>query len=94
MISGKAEKVITALQSKGYRVWFDNGLIAGSSYNDVIAKYISDCEVFLCLQLQRYSKDYRCNDEQGNDTLFHISNRCIHLFHIKRGSLSSGGDDF
>ena len=62
-ISGKAEEVIRALQSKGYRVWFDNGLIPGSSYNDVIAKYITDCEVFLCLLSEGYYESAYCKQE-------------------------------
>ena len=62
-IKGKAEEVIRALQSKGYRVWFDNGLIPGSSYNDVIAKYITDCEVFLCLLSEGYYESAYCKQE-------------------------------
>lgn len=62
-ISGRAEAVIRALQAKGYRVWFDYGLTPGSSYNDVIAKYITECEVFLCLLSQGYYESTYCKQE-------------------------------
>lgn len=63
VIKDEAEKVIKLLQSEGYRVWFDEGLIPGSSYNDVIAKYIVRCEVFLCLLSEGYSESTYCMQE-------------------------------
>jgi hypothetical protein len=62
-ITDKAEEVIRALQTNGYRVWFDTGLTPGSSYNDVIAEHIEACEVFCCLLSEEYYQSQYCRQE-------------------------------
>ena len=62
-IREQAEIVIQSLQSAGYRVWFDFGLVAGSSYNEVIAERIIECEVFCCLLSREYYDSQYCRQE-------------------------------
>ena len=62
-IKDKAEEVIKALQTDGYRVWFDTGLTPGSSYNDVIAERIEQSEVFCCLLSEEYYQSQYCRQE-------------------------------
>ena len=62
-IRPQAEKVIRALQSAGYRVWFDQGLLVGSEYNEVIAERIAACEVFCCLLTSDYYQSQYCRQE-------------------------------
>lgn len=62
-IRKEAEQVIQTLQANGYRVWFDNGLIPGGSYNDLIARKIKGCKVFLCLLSEGYYDSSYCKQE-------------------------------
>lgn len=62
-IKDEAEVVIQALQNNGYRVWFDSGLVAGSSYNAIIADHIAECEVFCCLLSEGYYDSSYCKQE-------------------------------
>ena len=55
--------MIEALQQEGYRVWFDTGLELGDQYNDVIAKHIEECEVFMALLTEDYYQSPYCHME-------------------------------
>ncbi|MDO4808001.1 MAG: toll/interleukin-1 receptor domain-containing protein [Coriobacteriales bacterium] len=41
--------IITDLDDEGYRVWYDKGIQACSTFPDYIADHVHDCECFLML---------------------------------------------
>ncbi len=59
----QAFRVIRLLYENGYRVWYDNGLITGSQYNDVIARKIDACTGFFCLLTREYAQSENCSKE-------------------------------
>ena len=59
----QATDIIELLYENGYRVWYDNGLIPGDQYMDVIASHIKDCTVFMCLLSKDYTKSKICINE-------------------------------
>lgn len=46
---GAAMPIIRALAEEGYRVWYDDGIQAGSSFPDYIANRLHDCSCVLML---------------------------------------------
>ena len=61
--SEQALRFIRLLYERGYRVWYDNGLVAGDPYNGVISKQISKCAVFIGLLSKDYAKSSNCCKE-------------------------------
>ena len=45
--TGAVEKIIAGLKRKMCRVWYDEGLTPGESWNDDIAQHIKDCDCFI-----------------------------------------------
>ena len=74
-----AYKLIEALQSAGYRVWFDEGLELGTGYNQAIAERIEECEVFMCLLTTEYYQSDYCRME-FNFALEECKKRIIPVF--------------
>ena len=59
----EAAQIIGPLQEEGYRIWFDQGIAPGRKYNEVIARKILDCSLFMpLLSGSFYQSDY-CMDE-------------------------------
>jgi hypothetical protein len=44
-----AHRVIRELQARGFRVWYDQGLVGGDDWQDVVANKIAGCEAFVLL---------------------------------------------
>ncbi|MBR2258663.1 MAG: toll/interleukin-1 receptor domain-containing protein [Blautia sp.] len=63
IISDRAMEIIRLLSSNGYRLWYDEGLVIGEAYDDLIAEKIEKCAAFLCLLSNEYGKSSFCKWE-------------------------------
>ncbi|MCD8148328.1 MAG: toll/interleukin-1 receptor domain-containing protein [Clostridiales bacterium] len=55
--------IIKKLQSEGYRVWFDNGIVSGKKWREVIAQHIRGSGYFVAFISENYSKSEMCKNE-------------------------------
>ena len=78
-ISERAFKIIRLLSSAGYRLWYDEGLVVGKAYADLIAEKIEKCSVFLCLLTNDYGESAFCRYE-FNFALEILHKECIPLY--------------
>ena len=63
LISDRTMEIIWLLSSNGYRLWYDEGLVIGGAYDDLIADKIEKCTVFLCLLSNEYGTSSFCKWE-------------------------------
>ena len=60
---GAVMPIIEALDREGYRVWYDEGIQAGSSFPDYIANRLHDCEcVLICVSRSSIASGW-CRNE-------------------------------
>ncbi|MBE6778421.1 MAG: toll/interleukin-1 receptor domain-containing protein [Ruminococcaceae bacterium] len=55
--------LIGALQEAGYRVWFDQGIEAGTEWSNNIASHLSNCSTFLFFTSSNSVQSENCLDE-------------------------------
>lgn len=55
--------IIAAMQEKGYRIWFDQGIEAGTEWSNNIAAHLEDCSVFVVFASYNSVKSENCLDE-------------------------------
>ncbi len=55
--------VIEALQGRGYRVWFDEGIDPGTEWDENIAAHIQSCHSLLAFVSEHYIASENCKDE-------------------------------
>ena len=55
--------VIEAMEELGYRIWFDQGIEAGSEWSNNIARHLRDCEVFVSFVSEHSMASENCLDE-------------------------------
>ena len=55
--------IIARLNKSGYRVWYDNGIVAGQNFATVIADKIEKCTVFLAMLTPNYMASQICMKE-------------------------------
>lgn len=55
--------IIEALQARGYRVWFDSGIEAGSEWPENIAEHLDGCACFLAFMSEAASASHNCRRE-------------------------------
>ena len=46
--SEKVHQIIDGMCNQGYRVWWDDGILAGASWTENITGHLSRCAVFMC----------------------------------------------
>ena len=61
--SEKVIPIITALQSRGFRVWFDAGIAAGSEWPLYIATQLMNCSCFIPFLTDNYTVSDNCRQE-------------------------------
>ena len=49
-----AYPIISGLQERGMRIWFDDGLDVGDIWEDVIPDHVEQCAAMLCLVSTRF----------------------------------------
>lgn len=55
--------IIRDLQEQGYRIWFDEGIEAGTEWSNNIAAHLKDCSAFLFFASANSAKSENCLDE-------------------------------
>ena len=55
--------IVSELQQRGYRVWFDQGIEAGTEWSNNIAKHLRDCSAFLFFASHNSAASENCLDE-------------------------------
>lgn len=58
-----AYPLISGLQERGLRVWFDEGIEAGELWDEVIPDYVEQCAAMLCLVSTRFTDSSNCKNE-------------------------------
>ncbi len=58
-----ALKIIHSLQKDGYRVWYDQGILPASEWDDAIAKKVKDAFLFMAITSDNYIRSDNCRDE-------------------------------
>lgn len=58
-----AYPLISGLQERGLRVWFDDGLDVGDIWEEVLADHVEQCAAMLCLVSTRFTDSNNCLDE-------------------------------
>ena len=58
-----AYPIISGLQERGMRIWFDDGLDVGDIWEDVIPDHVEQCSAMLCLVSPRFMDSNNCLDE-------------------------------
>ena len=61
--SEKAMRMLAGLQDMGCRVWYDEGINAGSEWDENIASHVEECQVFIALISENYLNSANCRDE-------------------------------
>ena len=61
--AGLAYPLISGLQERGLRVWFDDGLDVGDLWDEVIPDHVEQCAAMLCLVSSRFTDSNNCLDE-------------------------------
>ena len=61
--SEKVFPLLEALQKAGYRIWFDQGIEAGTEWSNNIAEHLSGCSGFLFFTSKNSVKSENCLDE-------------------------------
>lgn len=59
----QASEVIEFLQSKGYRIWFDQGINTGTDWAKVIAERLKKSKGVLSIITKEYFDSTNCMDE-------------------------------
>ena len=55
--------IISNMISKGYRVWYDDGISPGTEWPEVIATHLNDCEVCIAFLSNSYVDSFNCKRE-------------------------------
>ena len=77
--SQRALQVISWLTDAGYRVWYDEGLVVGTEYDDLIAEHIEKCSVFICLLTKEYGGSAFCKWEL-NYAIESLKKVCVPIY--------------
>ena len=59
----EAMRIISLMQSMGYRVWFDSGIESGRAWGASVAEHLDNCSVFVLLITESYFESAYCQDE-------------------------------
>lgn len=57
------QKIVTAMQDRGYRIWWDEGIKPSEDFAEVIANRLKDCDVEFCFISKNYIQSDFCLDE-------------------------------
>lgn len=63
MDSEKAQTVIDGLMQNGFRVWYDNGIEAGSEWPEYIAERLMSCSAVIALMSKHAQDSHNCRRE-------------------------------
>lgn len=55
--------IVEKMQEVGFRIWYDQGIEAGSEWAEYISSHILNCSVFVALLSDNYDQSPNCHDE-------------------------------
>ena len=55
--------IVSALQERGYRVWYDAGIEAGTEWPEYIAEHLDGCSAFLAFISEASMNSHNCRRE-------------------------------
>ena len=55
--------IISALQAKGFRVWYDSGIEPGTEWPEYIAEHLNDCTCFVAFMSNNAAASHNCRRE-------------------------------
>lgn len=55
--------IVEKMQEAGFRIWYDQGIEAGSEWAQYISTHILNCSVFVALLSDNYDQSPNCHDE-------------------------------
>ena len=58
-----AAEVIRQMKQDGFRIWYDEGIIPGTEWDETIAQSIANCSFFVALMSEDYLNSTNCRDE-------------------------------
>lgn len=58
-------QILNRLVDDGYRIWFDEGILPGSEWDDNIAAHAKSCHVFIAFLTDSYINSNNCKDEMS-----------------------------
>lgn len=61
--SAHVHSIISKLQEKGFRIWFDSGIQAGSEWPEYIAEHLQNSAVLLVFMTNAAANSRNCRDE-------------------------------
>ncbi len=61
--SNTVSQVITELQKRGYRIWYDEGIDPGTEWDKNIAEHVENCGYFIAFISKNYISSSNCKDE-------------------------------
>lgn len=79
-----AYPIISGLQERGMRIWFDDGLDAGDDWEDVIPDHVEQCSAMLCLVSTRFAGSKNCKNEIRYASEL---NKVLMILHLETGEL-------
>jgi hypothetical protein len=79
-----AYPIISGLQERGMRIWFDDGLDAGDIWEDVIPDHVEQCAAMLCLVSTRFTDSKNCKNEIRYASEL---NKGLLILHLETGEL-------
>lgn len=79
-----AYPIISGLQERGMRIWFDDGLDVGDIWEDVIPDHVEQCAAMLCLVSTRFTDSKNCKNEIRYASEL---NKGLLILHLETGEL-------
>ena len=61
--SGRVFPIIKRLQSRGYRIWYDEGIVPGSEWTEDIAAHLNDCAMVIAFVTPNSMGSINCRRE-------------------------------
>ena len=79
--------IISRLQKDGFRVWYDEGIVPGSNWDEYISGHLDGCTAVIGFLSKAYVKSQNCRDELS---LTRLKGKPMNLVYIDDVQLSSG----
>ncbi len=79
--------IIERLQSDGYRVWYDEGIVPGSNWDVYISEHLDKSASMIAFISQAYLKSHNCRDELS---LARIKGKHMNIVYVDDVQLSPG----
>ena len=86
----EAVPIITRMQSDGYRIWYDEGIVPGSVWVEDIASHVEQCSCFIALISKNYLESKNCLNELYYSSSLSDIGICILLVYLEDAPIPAG----